>query len=57
MKHLDFSKYKYELELHAIVDGAHVGRKNLVDDEEYAYNRNFMSELGFKSDSVGWMKM
>ena len=56
MKHLDFSKYKYELELHAIVDGAHVGRKNLVDDEEYAYNRNFMSELGFKSDSVGWIK-
>ena len=57
MKKLDFSKYTYELELNAIVDGAHIGQKMLVDDEEYDYNRRFMNELGFKSDLVGWMNV
>lgn len=53
MSKLDFSKYKYDIELHLIVDGAHIGGKKLMDEEEYVYNRNFMSELGFQSDSVG----
>lgn len=56
MKCLDFFNYTYDLELHAIVDGARIGRKKLKDEAEYTYNRNFMGQLGLKSDSVGWIK-
>lgn len=56
MANLIFSKYKYEVDLNAIVDGAHIDRRRLVDDEEYEYNRSFMKELGYKSDSVGWIR-
>ena len=56
LKCLDFLNYTYDLELHAIVDGARIGRKKLKDEAEYTYNRNFMGQLGLKSDSVGWIK-
>lgn len=54
-KHLDFLKYNYDVNLMMIVKGAHKGNQELKDEEEYIYNRRFMKELGYKTDSVGWM--
>ena len=32
-------------------------KKNLFDEESYAYSKNFVKSLGLKSDSVGWCEL